>query len=113
MRSLKNIENLPQSVINLVDIVLETAKPEKLMLFGSRARGNHRSNSDFDFVVFTKNCSENDWTNLLINLSEGPHSLYNVEIVEYEKLSPEYQENISREGKVIYECTNQFPKDIA
>ena len=34
--------------------IVATANPEKIVLFGSRARGDHRPDSDFDFLVIKK-----------------------------------------------------------
>ncbi|MBZ5562452.1 MAG: nucleotidyltransferase domain-containing protein [Acidobacteriia bacterium] len=35
----------------IVRRIVETARPEKIVLFGSRARGDARENSDYDFLV--------------------------------------------------------------
>lgn len=35
----------------IVDRILRVAKPEKIVLFGSRARGSPRRNSDYDILV--------------------------------------------------------------
>jgi predicted nucleotidyltransferase len=36
---------------DIVCRIVETAQPEKIILFGSRARGDARPNSDFDLLV--------------------------------------------------------------
>ena len=38
----------------IVKKIVETAYPEKIILFGSRARGNNKKESDFDFMVIKK-----------------------------------------------------------
>lgn len=38
-------------VRKMVDIIVSEADPEKVILFGSRARGDARPDSDVDFVV--------------------------------------------------------------
>ncbi len=35
----------------MVRIIVDEANPEQVILFGSRARGDHRDNSDVDLVV--------------------------------------------------------------
>ena len=35
----------------LVKRIVEVANPERIVLFGSRARGDNRPDSDFDFLV--------------------------------------------------------------
>ncbi len=47
------------------EIILGTAKKydveiEKIILFGSRAKGDHRENSDWDIMVVTKNKVRNE-----------------------------------------------------
>lgn len=39
------------TVRDIVRRIVETAQPEKVILFGSRARGDARPNSDFDVLV--------------------------------------------------------------
>ncbi len=38
-------------VADIVRRIVETARPQKIILFGSRARGDARPNSDFDVLV--------------------------------------------------------------
>ena len=45
---------LSQSTLdNIIGRIVEVAEPEKIILFGSAARGNIASNSDFDLLVIT------------------------------------------------------------
>jgi predicted nucleotidyltransferase len=43
-------EALEASVKRLAEVI----KPHAIFLFGSRARGNHRPDSDFDFLILTR-----------------------------------------------------------
>jgi uncharacterized protein len=49
------ITSLPHSealLINkMVTIIVEVAKPDKIILFGSRAKGNAGADSDYDFLI--------------------------------------------------------------
>jgi len=50
----KNVEQLLEQDATLATIVqrlAENFKPEAIYLFGSRARGDHRTESDYDFLV--------------------------------------------------------------
>lgn len=38
----------------ILDIVVRTARPERVVLFGSRARGDFRPDSDYDIAVFKR-----------------------------------------------------------
>ena len=39
---------------NIVNTIVKSAAPERIVLFGSRSRRNHRSQSDYDFIVIKK-----------------------------------------------------------
>lgn len=72
---------------------------KKVILFGSRARGDNRARSDIDLAVsggsaldFYYDLEEEAWTLLLfdvVNLDRG--------------VSPELQREIDRDGVVLYE----------
>lgn len=99
---------LPESVNAVVDLIAAESNPAKIILFGSGARESHRANSDFDLAVMGKACSEDEWTRLVLNVSESEKSLYTIDLVEFEKLSAEYQSRIEQDGKIIYESSHKF-----
>jgi predicted nucleotidyltransferase len=36
---------------NIVQVLKDEFRPKRVLLFGSRARGDHRSNSDYDLIL--------------------------------------------------------------
>ena len=96
-------ESLPESVQKVVREVAHVAKPKKIILFGSRARGDARQNSDFDIAVSERSCSADEWNRFVVNLEQEALTLYKIDLVELEKLGDDYQKNISTEGKTLYE----------
>lgn len=76
---------------------------EKVVLFGSRARGDHQKSSDIDLIVFTKGSSHSD-QNLMENyIYELPTPL-KIDVVFADRLSKEKMlSNIINEGIIIYE----------
>jgi predicted nucleotidyltransferase len=94
---------LPDSIVPLIDLIAREARPRRIILFGSRARGNHRPISDVDLAVEGRACTDETWTRLLVSLAEGAHTLFKVDLVELEKLGPDYQKEIRKDGKVLYE----------
>jgi predicted nucleotidyltransferase len=51
-----------QAQETLIERIVAAAHPERIILFGSRARGDHRPDSDFDvLVVFSEPISQ-PWT---------------------------------------------------
>jgi predicted nucleotidyltransferase len=90
-------------VQTLVHEIVRMAKPSKVLLFGSRARGDFRENSDVDLCVVGKQCDENLWNRLLVSVQEDPHTLLKVDLVEFEKLSKIHQDEINKDGVILYE----------
>lgn len=82
--------------------------PRKIILFGSRARGNHSEDSDYDFVVVLDNCRDRRRTAVeirgeLADIMAGKDILVvsSSEIEEPAK-SPILREAL-RDGQVVYQ----------
>ncbi len=96
-----NYRQLPESLQRLLQHVVRQLNPKKIILFGSRARGDNRENSDFDIAVSGAIAPET-WSKLIVDLEELNFSLYKIDFVQLEQLSNAYVSNIEREGKIIY-----------
>ncbi len=74
---------------------------EKVILFGSRAKGNHKPNSDIDLAIL--GCSDFLFCELIaIQLNELP-TLLRFDVIDYEKIKNlELKEHIDRVGCIIY-----------
>ncbi|HEY8271663.1 MAG TPA: nucleotidyltransferase domain-containing protein [Pseudobdellovibrionaceae bacterium] len=97
----KNFTQLPNSIKDLIQYAIEKVHPEQVVLFGSRARGDHREKSDFD-IAMKGSIAPEAWTQLQVELDEKALSLYSVDLVLYQDLGEDYRKNIQVEGKVIY-----------
>jgi uncharacterized protein len=93
---------LPDSIKNLVQRIIQEINPDEIILFGSRARGNHRENSDFDIAVKASSIPAAAWTRLQIALEEEPITLFQVDLVDIRQLNDDYRKRISSEGKTLY-----------
>lgn len=75
---------------------------EKAVLFGSRALGNHRNNSDIDIALFGSALTFKDVA-LLEALVDDLGSPFKVDFCHYEQLdNPALREHIDQVGKRIY-----------
>ena len=77
---------------DIVEKITKDLKPDKIILFGSRARGDAHKNSDIDIAV------ENPRN--LISSSKINGAL---DIVDLKKANSTLKEKINREGVIIYE----------
>lgn len=77
----------------------ESAGVKRLVLFGSRARGTNGPYSDVDLAVYGGDFDRFYW-----NVQEKTWSLLSFDLIDMQgKISPELQEEIHRDGVVIYE----------
>ena len=72
---------------------------QKIILFGSRARGTHTERSDIDIAV-----SGGDFDAFYWSIKEDVHSLLTFDIACLDSgISEELKEEIERDGVIIYE----------
>ena len=72
---------------------------KKVILFGSRARGDYYKKSDIDLAV-----EGGDFLNFSVSVDEETSTLLEYDVVELDKsISPELLDSIKRDGVVIYE----------
>ena len=97
-------------VRDIVRRIVQTTQPEKIILFGSRARGDARSDSDFDVLVI-KDSEEPGYRRdaplyLALAGMNAPVDLmvYTPEEVrEWSAVPQAFVTTAIREGKVVYE----------
>lgn len=96
-----DFKNLPESIQALLIKAVERVKPTRIVLFGSRARGDNRENSDFDFAFFLAD-HEEQWSRFLLDIEEEPQTLYKVDLVKWDQLDSSYHASIRKEGVMVY-----------
>ena len=104
MNSFSSIyQTLPGSIKNLVKRIIQEICPNEIILFGSRARDDHRENSDFDIAVRSATpIPSANWARLQVALEEEPITLYRVDLVDFSQLNEDYKKRILSEGKTLY-----------
>ena len=79
--------------------IAEKYKVVKVILFGSRARGDFRRTSDIDLAV-----KGGDFINFALDVDEETSTLLMFDFVDLNRsIQQELRENIEREGRMIYE----------
>lgn len=91
--------NVPGRVLRDVAGFAQRHGIEKVILFGSRARGTHTERSDIDLAV-----SGGDFDPFYWDVMEKTHSLLMFDLVDLNAgISEELRTEIERDGVVIYE----------
>ena len=86
-------------VIQEICEIAEKYKVEKVILFGSRARGDFRRTSDIDLAV-----KGGDFINFSLDVDEETSTLLMFDFVDLNRsIQRELRENIEKEGRIIYE----------
>jgi uncharacterized protein len=91
------------SVIEQIREIAIKYKIDKLVLFGSRARGDHSPVSDYDIAIYAKNLSVLDRANFRADIDEI-ETLKKIDIVfVFDSATDELMKNIKRDGVILYE----------
>ena len=76
---------------------------EKVLIFGSRAKGNYRDGSDIDLAAIGNNLDYSQLLNILIEI-DNLGLLYRVDLLDYQKhANTPIGEHIDRVGQVFYQ----------
>ena len=98
----KKVVNLDESIIKSILEIGSRYDIEKIVLFGSRARGDNKKTSDIDLAVY---CDEdlNDESRIYFEL-EDMNTLLKIDVVFINSgTDKRLIENIEKEGVIVYE----------
>jgi predicted nucleotidyltransferase len=77
---------------------------ERMLVFGSRARGDARERSDFDLAVEAPAMDRSDWSRFALDVEEDIPTLCGVDLLLLnDTLAAPLRTRIKEEGIVIYE----------
>ena len=80
-------------------------KIEKAVIFGSRAIGNYKKDSDIDIAIFGKDINFKITSSLYGKLNEELPIPYFVDVVNFNKIDvDELKEHINKNGKISFNC---------
>ena len=90
---------IKQVVLDELISIAERYHIEKLIIFGSRARGDFRRTSDIDLAV-----SGGDFARFALDVEEETSTLLKYDFVDLDRnIQEELLKSIEKEGVVIYE----------
>ncbi len=93
--------NIPERIIKDIFLFSKKHGIQKVILFGSRARGDCTERSDIDLAV----CG-GDFDAFYWDVRENIHSLLTFDIVNFDSgISEDLKKEIERDGVTIYEET--------
>lgn len=99
MMQLSEKTGIKQNVLQAIIKLAKDNDVRKLILFGSRARGDYKERSDIDLAFYGGNSSR-----FILEVDEETPTLLQFDVLDLDKpIQAELLESIKREGIVIYE----------
>lgn len=101
---------MSSSLEKAIEVIVGVAKPDKIILFGSRARGDHKAASDYDLLVLKRDVEHRRKLvqKIYLNFKNigAPVDVIVTDLQEYERSKDDpyliYSE-AARNGRVVYE----------
>ena len=93
---------LPPSMRRLVRLGAYLADPDRIVLFGSRARGDAGRSSDYDLAFWAVR-SESGLARLIHDAEYEFVTLFAADLVDADRTKGEFRAAIEREGVILYE----------
>jgi len=92
---------LPRSVWKVIDRGVRAGDPQRVLLFGSRARGDAKPLSDFD-LAFEGVQNPKAWQEFRLDQIYEPVCLFPLDLVRVETAPPELRAEIERDAVEVY-----------
>jgi predicted nucleotidyltransferase len=77
--------------------------PRRVILFGSRARGDNVPKSDIDLAVDAPDRRPRAYWALLDDIDRDPPTLLGIDLVLLDEIGADFRARITREGRVLYD----------
>lgn len=92
-----------QNLYNDMISVIKKFGVKKAILFGSRARGDYKNNSDIDLAFIFNNNDKDNFIKMQAKLEEL-NTLYKFDVIDFNTLkNNKFKEEILKDGIVIFE----------
>ena len=92
----------------IADELSQVSTVEAVMLFGSRARGDHWERSDIDLAVVCPNASREEW-HKMIDVVDDARTLFKIDLVRFDDAPESMKKEILSEGIPLYEREESRP----
>lgn len=90
-------------IVELQDVFRRHKNISKVLIFGSRAKGNYREGSDIDLVAIGNNLDYKQIIKILTEIDDL-ELLYSVDLLDYSKIiGTPIGDHINRVGQVFYQ----------
>jgi len=95
--------NLPKSILRLVEHGVAKLDPSRVILYGSRARGDAGRYSDYDLAFEFAPGKKREWLSFQLDSRMLPITLRKTDLLALQEASSELAQRVKTEGIVLYE----------
>lgn len=88
--------------LRVLDVLTRFSTVDRVILFGSRARGDAGPRADIDLAVSCPRAGTADWLRIAEAVEEA-ETLLPIDLVRLEEASPDLRDRIHSEGRVLYD----------
>jgi len=92
---------VPRIVQHIVQAAQRSLELKRVFLFGSRARGDARPDSDID-LAFEHASTDAEWAEFVNEMAERAPTLLPLDLVDLARADPRLRARICQEGRVIH-----------
>ena len=98
------MENLDKEIRNhIINVIIGYKKPEKIVIFGSRAADNYGRTSDIDIAIFGKDWLDRDINLIKHKLEEEVKTPLKFDVVNFYRLKKDsLRQNILEKGRLLW-----------
>lgn len=93
---------LDKALTYVVSQASKQLSPRRVLLYGSRARGDARERSDYDIAVDCPALDEPAWSKFVLSLQEHAPTLHHIDVVCLQQISKSLYDEIEKTGVVLY-----------
>lgn len=86
----------------VVDLAKKSLKPERVILYGSRARGDFKAISDYDLAFDLDERALSGWSRFSLDVQDNAPTLKQIDLVCLQKVDEDFKKRILKEGVVVY-----------
>jgi predicted nucleotidyltransferase len=97
------MDKVERIINDLVYVLVEKLQPKRVLLFGSRAKGENKPYSDIDLAVELNQKIDFRLKRKIKEVIEDTSGMYSVDIVYLNECSEKFKNIVYETGKVLYE----------
>ncbi len=98
----KTVTDHNEQLTKVKAVLIDALNPVRIYLFGSRASGDYKFNSDYDIAVEGTNASFRTIRKAKAQLDETL-GIFSFDLIQLEEVSREFAQIVKEKGKLIYE----------